>query len=411
MVSEVSPSLLQRHSSPEQQWPGYEFGGYAGYCSAGRPEPYRTLNWINTQSRDGSVDEYNFEASLFGSPSSANFLPAQRRATLDLLVGDPYEPPSWTSSRSSDRGIDGYRGQTTLPESPSLAPWGVPWPWDPQPIVASAISPLLPQQRGPSPQSHFVNDAGRFPVLPGRNSQGNSDIPEAPIRPSIQASSLPEGVAPPETYHRPLAGGRPDTSSSDGSANQYNRRVTRGSLAPSGVLASRKRDVTSLESPSLHQEPTHVHSLFSPFLDPLPGAMTSPRQKTRRPIPLARVTDSDTTNRPLAGQDISLSLSEPEDVFPRTTSHPSSTPRPVFTSPSNDDEANESDPGAGPYCAINMTAIRAQSSYGSFIQRPASERPCPEGGRPTTHRVATAADDLERGTGQVSLTPTRLYTL
>jgi len=212
------------------------------------------------------------------------------------LLGDSYEPPSSINSRSSDRRIDGYRGQTTLPESPSLAPRGVPW--SPQPIAASVASPLSPQQRGPSPRPRFVNDADRF-LLPGRNSQGNSDVPEAPIRPSIQARSLSEGVGPPETYsaiihHRPLAGRRPNASSSGGSANQYNHRVTPGllpSLAPSGVLESRKHDVTSLESPSLHQEPTDVHSLFSPPLDPLPDATTS----SRSPAPPASISTTRVT--------------------------------------------------------------------------------------------------------------------
>jgi len=128
------------------------------------------------------------------------------------------------------------------------------------------------------------------------------------------------------------------------------------------------------------------------------------RQKKHHP--------TDTTNRP--GEDIlpSQSDSEPEDALPRTTSHPSSLPRPVISSPSNDDEANGTD--KRPYHAISMTAIQAQASYGSFIQSPA-------GSRPTTpsQRVATAADYLERASGtgqrrqpgQVSLTFTQLSTL
>jgi len=85
---------------------------------------------------------------------------------------------------------------------------------------------------------------------------------------------------------------------------------------------------------------------------------------------------------------ISPSLPEPEDTFP--TSHSGSPPQPVIGLPSNDDEANDDD--IGPYHAISMTAIQAQSSYGSFIQKPSSERPCPASGRPTTHRAATAVD-------------------
>ena len=260
------------------------------------PEPYRQFSQVDSQSSlsDGSMDEYIYETNRFELPDSANFLPAQRRVTGMYLgvLGDSHEQPSSTNSRSSDRSVDRYRGQTTLPESPSrsLAPRGVHR--GPRPIVASAASPLSPQQRRPSPRSpsRFVNDTGRFLVLPGRNSQGNSDVPGAPILPSSQARSLPEGVGPPETHsttnhHWPLAGRRPNASSSGGgSANQHNRRVTAGllpSLAPSGVLESQKYDVTSLESPSLHQEPTDVHSLFSPPLDPLPGATTSSRSPAR----------------------------------------------------------------------------------------------------------------------------------
>ena len=94
------------------------------------------------------------------------------------------------------------------------------------------------------------------------------------------------------------------------------------------------------------------------------------------------------TNRP--GNVISPSLSQPEDTFPRTASHSRSPPQPVIGLPSNDDETNDDD--TRPHHAISMTAIQAQSSYGSFIQKPSSERLCPASGRPTTHRAATAVD-------------------
>jgi len=94
------------------------------------------------------------------------------------------------------------------------------------------------------------------------------------------------------------------------------------------------------------------------------------------------------TNRP--GNVISPSLSQPEDTFPRTASHSGSPPPPVIGLPSNDGEAIDDD--IGPYHAISMTPIQSQSSYGSFIQKPSSERPCPTSGRPTTHRAATAVD-------------------
>src|SRR5579863_7750287 len=88
------------------------------------------------------------------------------------------------------------------------------------------------------------------------------------------------------------------------------------------------------------------------------------RQKRHHP--------TDTTNRP--EEDISPSLSEPEDALPRTTSHSSSPTQPVNSLSSNDDEANDTDIGL--YDAMNMTAIQAQSSYGTFIQGPASgEKP------------------------------------
>ena len=102
------------------------------------------------------------------------------------------------------------------------------------------------------------------------------------------------------------------------------------------------------------------------------------RQKKHHP--------TNTTNRP--EKDISSSISEPEDTLPRTISHSSSPPHPVISLPSNDNEANDDD--TGPYRAISMTTIQAQSSYRGFIQRPISnERPCPAGGR---HRTATAVD-------------------
>jgi len=106
------------------------------------------------------------------------------------------------------------------------------------------------------------------------------------------------------------------------------------------------------------------------------------RQKKHHP--------TDTTNRS-PEKDISLSLSEPEDTFLRTISHSGGPPQPVISLPSNDEDANDDD--TGPYHAISMTAIQAQSSYGGFVQRPvSSEKPCPAGGRPTTHRAATADD-------------------
>jgi len=292
VVSEVSPSLGQPYSPPEHwQW-------ITASPHSGRPEPYRPLSRINSQSGDRSIDEYDSEAGPFESPSSANGfsdsslpesyrpLSSQRGVTSMYsypLLGDSRRPPSWTNSGSSDRNIDGYRGQTTLPESPLLAPSVVPR--SPQPIVASAAYPLSPQQRGSSPRSRFVNDTDRF--LPGRNSQGNSDIPGAPLRPNFQARSLPEAVGPPENHsatehHRPLTDRRPNASSSSGrSANQYSRRVTPALPPPasslSGVLESRKHNVPSPESPSLHQEPTHLHSLISP---PFPGATTSSQSPT-----------------------------------------------------------------------------------------------------------------------------------
>jgi len=94
------------------------------------------------------------------------------------------------------------------------------------------------------------------------------------------------------------------------------------------------------------------------------------------------------TNRP--GNVISPSLSQPEDTFTWTASHSGSPPQPVISLPSNDDETYDDD--TRPYHAISMTAIQAQSPYGGSIQKPSSERPCPTGGRPTTHRAATAVD-------------------
>ena len=292
VVSEVSPSLGQPYSPPEHwQW-------ITASPHNGRPEPYRPLSRINSQSGDRSIDEYNSEAGPFEPPSSANgfsdssllesYRPlSSRRGVTSMdsypLLGDSRRPPSWTNSGSGGRNIDGYRGQTTLPESPLLAPSVVPR--SPQPIVASAAYPLSPQQRGPSPRSRFVNDTDRF--LPGHNSQGNFDIPGAPLRPNFQARSLLEAVGPPESHgatehHWPLTGRRPNASSSSGgSANQYSRRVTPGLPPPasslSGVLESRKHNVPSSESPSLHQEPTHLHSLISP---PFPGATTSSQSPT-----------------------------------------------------------------------------------------------------------------------------------
>ena len=249
------------------------------------PEPYRPLSRISSQPRDGIVHEYNAEARRFELLSSAYSLPAQRGGT-DIShsdhLGDSHPPLGSTNSRSSDRIIDVYWGQTPLPESPSLALGGVPR--SPRPIVASAASPLSPRHRGPSLRSRFVDDTDRFLPSPGRNSPRNSDIPGAPLRPNFQARSLPEAVDPQVNYsaiehHQPLISRRPDASSSGGSAN-HNRRATPRSPFQADVLESRKHNVTAPESSSLYQEPTHVHSLISPPLAPLPGATTSSKSPT-----------------------------------------------------------------------------------------------------------------------------------
>lgn len=146
--------------------------------------------------------------------------------------------------------------------------------------LSSRPEPYRPQHR-PFPLFRFVD-------VYDTKLQENSDLSGTPLRPNFQLRSLPEAIGPLENHSatehdQPLSGRRPNSSTSGGSANQYNPTVAPRlpSSAPSEVLESRKHNVALPESLSLHHEPTHVHSLFSPSWDPLPGATASSQSPIR----------------------------------------------------------------------------------------------------------------------------------
>jgi len=145
----------------------------------------------------------------------------------------------------------------------------------------------------------FVNDTD--PFLPGLNPQGNSDVPRALLGPDLHSLSIPEPDSPLRKYSA-TEHYQSHTPSSGGSANQYNRGVAPPELPSptrSRVLESPKRDITSPESPSLHQGPTYAPYLSSPSSNSssLPvSTLSSQSPSPLEPIRTSRVSATEPPN-------------------------------------------------------------------------------------------------------------------
>ena len=217
---------------------------------------------------------------------------------------EPYRPLSRTYFTPGDVDFDEHNGEATLPEPLSPVSSTMPSGWRrPNPGHPSTESHFPLQQReliqAASTFFFLFNDTDPS-FLPGLNSLGNdSDIPT-----SLLGRDLHFPTSPPEPdslleEHSATEHSRSQAPSSGGNADRYNRGVAPPEFPPptrSRVLESPKRDITSPESPSLHQDPTYAPYSPSPPSNPPISTLSLQSSPPPASIHTSRVSATETPN-------------------------------------------------------------------------------------------------------------------